>query len=142
MTLIMGVDPGKTTGVAVIETSAVATREQIIVWWAEVAFEDAPQALSGLALKADLIATERYFINAKTARRSRQPEAFYVIGGLVFLAALTETPLELQSAADAKNAFTDHLLTKMELLDKVRSAHARDGLRHALLAARRIGVAV
>ena len=127
---VLGIDPGKTTGWVVVDTDNVILHGQ-------VAFDDAPKLLDSLIVTVNFVAIERFTIGPRTLQLSRQMEAVYVIGGTIFLCELSEVPWGLQTPADAKAAFTDDYLKTIEMFDKVAGRHARDALRHALLAIRR-----
>lgn len=129
---ITALDPGGTTGCASIEWDGTAPRPEMLTAWAQVPFEDLPDWLMSEILydPPDLFVVERFFISPRTVTFTRQPEALYAIGGVLFLAKLHDIPVRMQSASDAKTAWPNSRLTDWA----VKGRHARDALRHALLA--------
>lgn len=145
---ILGVDPGVTTGGALISWNGElpvnpGNAKVICVWQME--FQDVPSWAQEWIPRVDHIAVERFHITGRTVQNTRQYEPLYVIGGIVFLlqlnledAAKTMTrtcpKLHLNSASNAKNAWSNGRLKEMGFYEQtVGSPHARDALRHALL---------
>lgn len=129
---ILALDPGGTTGCAIIEWGGGPVEPAMLEGHAQVGFDDMPvwiYAELGVT-PPDLIVMERFFITPRTIQFTRQPEALYVIGGVLFLAKLHNIPVRMQSAADAKNAWPNERLEGWA----VKGRHAKDALRHALLA--------
>lgn len=143
---IMGVDPGGTTGIAIID-----------VEWDESRYEPSPDAhvfdiqieaswgvgpdrigLSVLELleeyKPDLIALEKFIITQQTVRFTRQPDALWIIGGVRFLADIRSIPVHMQPASLAKTTWDATRLKDTGWAKVVKQKHARDALRHALTA--------
>ena len=133
--LLLAVDPGSTSGVVVLY--AAKDRETLVDHHAEVPFDKSAAMLQHRVEMVDAIVVERFTIGPRTLTYSRQPEALYVIGGLMLFAQLADKPLALQAPADAKAAFPDELLASMGLFTAVKGGHARDALRHGLLYLRR-----
>lgn len=131
---ILGVDPGTTTGLAVINATGV--REATMIYTAQVPADEMPHVMQWLieGRYADLIALEKFTISRRTIEVSRQSDPLDVIGGVKWLAALATPPIpvKMQQASDAKTAYTDEELKSLDL--KCTGAHARDAMRHALLA--------
>lgn len=138
--IILGLDPGKTTGAVLIDWdgASIPPGPESLVFSAQVPFTMLPQwvdlTLNDYAV--DLIVVERFFISERTIRNTRQMEPIYAIGGVLFLSSLRGLDVVMQSAADAKTAYPNEALTDW----KVKGVHARDALRHALLATHRRGV--
>jgi len=132
----LGIDPGGTTGLCLVEHSRVLD-------YTELTFDEllGDGILEGFMPRADAVAIERYFITARSVKLSRQPEALYVTGIAMYLSHRWRIPFTLQPAADAKNAFTNEHLRELGLFRSVTGPHARDALRHALLAERRMRLA-
>ena len=126
---ILGIDPGSTTGLVMLADGAVAYSEQI-------SFTDVGEKVEILIATADGIGIEQYIITPSTAKKTRQYDALYTIGIVIFLSRRMGVPMRLQKAADAKNAYTNEHLHQLGLFDSVTGPHARDALRHALLANR------
>lgn len=141
MTLIMGVDPGGTTGAALIEWNCalpISSENVTLRQTWELPFEDFPAWADTWIPRVDYLAVERYLITGRTVTGTRQYEAMYVIGGLITLTALvspiTAPDIVMNTAANAKNAWTNDRLAAAGFADATRgSRHARDALRHALL---------
>jgi hypothetical protein len=139
--IILGVDPGATTGLVLIERDdagyvTVLEAHQLpvrdtMMWLRREIYE-------GL----HLIGVERYIITARTAKLSRQTDALEIIGVVKACILYTRTddgvdiPLSMHSPADAKTVWNDERLKKHDLYRQA-PGHARDALRHALLAIER-----
>lgn len=128
---ILAFDPGNTTGIAYIEWDGTTTKPDLIDF-AEVDADDMPCWVYGCLKdnEVDLIVVERFTISMETIRKSRQPAALDNIGGIKWLAKLFKIPVRLQGRSDAKTAYTDKRIAEYG----IKSRHARDALRHALLA--------
>jgi hypothetical protein len=132
---ITALDPGGTTGVAVLDWDSrtiPAEPDMLVATW-QIGFDDMPEALwqiLGADRPTNLLAMERFVISPRTISYSRQPEALYVIGGGLFLAKIARIPVRLQGAKEAKQAYPNGALKGWN----VKGPHARDALRHALLA--------
>lgn len=142
---IMGVDPGGTTGIAIIE-----------VPWDDSRFEPSPDTIvDSMQLEAtwggdnsigqqmyslietqnpDLIAVEKFIITQQTVRFTRQPDALWIIGGVRFIADIFKIPVHMQPASLAKTTWDATRMQETGWTRKVKGKHARDGLRHALTA--------
>lgn len=144
---IMGVDPGGTTGVAIID-----------VEWDDSRFEPDPRTThvfdtqipavwtmgpNSVAwelreiiedYEPDLIAVENFIITQRTIRYTRQPDALWVIGGIHFLANTMLIPVHVQTASLAKTTWPDTRITSSGWGKVVKQKHARDALKHALTA--------
>jgi hypothetical protein len=133
---ICALDPGLITGAVVIDWDGqtVPPTPDALVSSAEVPFDSMPTWLQEQIPVIDLLVIERYVISPRTTKNSRQYEALYVIGGAIFLARLAgfdpEVPIRMQAASDAKQAYPNEALTEWS----VSGGHAKDALRHALLA--------
>lgn len=143
---IIGVDPGGTTGIAVIDvpwdenrfTPGVESHvhdDQLDATWGPVD-GSVGRKISKLILEEqpDLIAIEKFIITQNTVRHSRQPDALWVIGGVRFLADIYGVPTHLQPPSLAKNTWDNGRLKETGWYDVVKRKHARDALRHALTA--------
>lgn len=145
---IMGVDPGGTTGVVVIDVPWDERRytpdpecyvydNQFTATWG---FDNSDEAIGvelGFVIRdhnPDLIAIENFIITRNTVRNSRQPDAMWIIGGLRFLADILDIPVHLQTSSLAKTAWDNERLKETGWYGVVKRRHARDALRHALTA--------
>lgn len=144
---IMGVDPGGTTGIAIID-----------VPWDESRYEPSPDDafVASMQLepnwgskrdsiahrierllideRVDLLAVEKFIITQQTVRFTRQPDALWIIGGCRFLGDLYDVPVHLQPASLAKTTWDATRLKETGWAKAVKQKHARDALRHALTA--------
>lgn len=130
--IIAGIDPGLTTGVALVVWDGVNPPLPPEQEAHQVEFTELPAFMRTLVPRVDLLVVERFFISARTVKASRQYEALYAIGGILFLADEYDKPVRLQAASDAKTAYTNETLKSLGWKPKGR--HAKDALRHALLA--------
>lgn len=127
---ILAIDPGGTTGIVYVEWDGQA--EPTLLDFAEVLFEDMPCWMYG-CLKdnpVDLIVYERFTISMETVKKNAPPEGLYNIGGVKYLAKLFRIPLREQGRNDAKTAYSNERIKHYG----VKGDHAKDALRHALLA--------
>lgn len=132
---ILGIDPGETTGVAIMDFPG-----RLLGHTAALSLDEVFDTMQWLYLDVDLIAIERFTISMRTIRATRQHDAMYVIGWVLGLGRKMGIPVQLQNPADAKSTFPDHVLEELEL--RTSTTHVRDATRHALLAARRCGHAI
>lgn len=138
---IIAIDPGKTTGLVVIDASRAAKLDALLL--AEhIPYDVAPNALRDILglWEPDVVVMERYVISLRTIKANRYSEPLDVIGGVKFLMQLNKpkVPLILQSGSDAKTAYNDDTLKRLKLFKVTPAPHARDALRHAMLATHRI----
>jgi len=134
---ILGIDPGLTIGIALIETVTLSGHPEMIES-GQIMFDAAPPKLQKLVRAADYVAIERY--NTGTGRgedaTTRQHEAVWTVGGVIFFCRLHGVKYRLQTSSDAKNVFSNPVIESVMPGVRVVGPHARDALRHALLAAR------
>lgn len=131
---IIGVDPGKTTGLLFFVDGVV--KEQL-----QIAAEDVTPYVRGWleqlakthAQAYTVLAVERFQTGAQTLRASRQPDAANVIGGLTDLAREFGVRMIKQNPGDAKKLGSHDRLRKIGWW-KVGQDHANDAASHALLA--------
>lgn len=129
---LLALDPGGTTGAVLLDWDGSVNpgpNSMIEAW--EVPFANYPSWLDHLMYTADLLVIERFIISPRTVQYTRQPDALYVIGGALLLADLRKIPVKMQTAADAKNAYEN---ARLKGDGWKLTGHARDALRHALLA--------
>jgi hypothetical protein len=129
---LLGLDPGGMTGCVTLQWDGTKPHPGMPIGYDQIAFKDMPAWLDSVVSTGwpDLIVVERFFITPRTVKYTRQPEALYVIGGTLFLADLHDIPVRMQSAADAKTAWPNERLKDWP----VKGRHAKDALRHVLLA--------
>lgn len=144
--LIMGIDPGGTTGITVIEVPWDDTRYEpspdthVMSTQIEASWGTGPESVGWKirdlieALNPDLIALEKFIITQNTVRFTRQPDALWIIGGVRFIADTFMIPVHMQPASLAKTTWDATRLKETGWAKVVKQTHARDGLRHALTA--------
>ena len=145
MTRILGVDPGNTSGIAIIDVPWDESRyepspnthfmsTQIEANWGTKSSVGCIMASLIETHKPDLIAVENFIITQQTVRFTRQPDALWIIGGIRFLADIKGIPVHLQPASLAKTTWDNKRLQESGWAKIVKAKHARDALRHALTA--------
>lgn len=138
MTLIVGVDPGTTTGIFAVRASTLLTYDVTEVRSDFTSYElDVRKAYAAveLQLRSDPVvdvACERYVITTRTARLTQQPTALELIGALRELCARYDAPLTLQMKSDAAQLAKNHVLKRIGWFQRGQD-HANDAARHALL---------
>lgn len=139
MTLIVGIDPGKSTGLVVLHGM-----DKVLVFQGS-----STQALHTLRSVLDArtpadpvvdIACERYVLPPGSSRRSPQPEAIEFVGRLEqLLSEYSFTTLTLQMSSDARRLMPDATLRQIGIYTPAAHVHANDAndvnsaARHALL---------
>jgi hypothetical protein len=143
---IMGVDPGGTTGIAIIDVEWNESRyeptpdtyrydTQLEAHWG-----DNKESIGRLMFdliereSPDLIVVEKFIITQNTLRYTRQPDAMWIIGGVRFIADLFAIPVHMQAASLAKTTWDAKRLKDSGWSKVVKQKHARDALRHVLTA--------
>lgn len=144
--LILAVDPGKLSGVALF--SYTAGQEPELVWSDEVdqkqyapKLREAFQLASYAQITLD-VACERFVINAQTVRNSQSPYSIEQIG--ILKQVLMDHGREpddfsFQAPSDAKNLFGNDKLKKLGYWHRGGEGHALDAMRHGLLRLVKIG---
>ena len=134
--IVLALDPGGTTGCCSLRWDGENIPEpESILTWDQVAFDLMPFWLDDVltTLRPSIIVYERFNISPRTVQYTRQPEALYVIGGVLFAAKLAGIPVREQGSGDAKLAYPNERLKDWP----VKGKHAKDALRHALLSCHR-----
>lgn len=143
---IMGVDPGGTTGIVVIdvpwdekryETSpdTYVADYQIEAQWGQTDASVGRQMFKLICQHSpELIVVEKFIITQRTVRFTRQPDALWIIGGVRFIADILSIPVHMQPASLAKTTWDATRLKESGWAKVVKQKHARDALRHALTA--------
>jgi hypothetical protein len=145
---VVGVDPGRSTGVSIMHNHELCDR------WQE-AWQDAVQRLRSFitdkrATEPEaviIIAVERFISTGHHGPRSHQPTALQAVGAVEGIAFDLDVELVWQSPADAKKLMSNARLRAWGLLATGRDVNQRDAndandaTRHALLLlARRFAV--
>lgn len=135
--VVLGIDPGKTTGVFAVHIDQGVQRWQL---GHDLYPNHGSDIYSWVRREIDLhdewilIAVERFVITAATAKRSRQPEAIEVLGSLRDqVADLEHVSLVTQTSSEAKRFVADDMLKELGWYAKGQK-HANDAARHVLLA--------
>ena len=138
--LILAVDPGKASGIALFEFTL--GEEPILVWSGEYQMREYAKpirdaidhAYNNVSLQ---VVCERFIINAQTVRNSQAPFSLEQIGILKQLmldGEIDPDGLIFQSPSDAKAMFPNPALKKIDYWHKGGEGHALDAIRHGLLA--------
>lgn len=144
--LVLAVDPGKLSGVAIF--SYTAGQEPELVSSVEVDQKHYAAELRGAFMLANAaqveidVACERFIINAQTVRNSQAPFSLEQIGILrqvMMDNGMEPDDLYFQSPSDAKNLFGNDKLKKLGYWHKGGEGHALDAMRHGLLRLVKIG---
>lgn len=141
---VISVDPGKATGVCLLEWSGSQEDIPTIVMSSEVQpeefaiwFENAlSSAFSLNNIENISVVCERFTITAQTVRNSQAPYSLEQIGVLKHLCRVNGFDPEkivFQSPVDAKSMFPNPQLKKVGTWHKGGEGHANDAIRHALL---------
>jgi hypothetical protein len=146
--LVLAVDPGKASGIAVLKWGTVSgSPTPDLVWSVEVQpdiFADSIE--EGFKICSELgeyvVACESFVINAQTVRNSQAPWSLENIGVLKHLCRRAKyDPLNIafQPPVNAKNMFPNPALKKLETWHRGGDGHANDAIRHGLLALVKLG---
>lgn len=126
MTVIVAYDPGRTTGVAILNGRASPGEERILTFQQPDHHGDFWQDLH--ALGPDEVVYERF-------QYQRRPNVdlypVEVIGVIKLYCVTEQIPIKEQTPAQAKNLWTDGKLKKLDLWEPAKP-HAMDALRHLL----------
>ncbi len=139
MRLVLSVDPGKASGIALFQFDPV---DPVLIWSGEYQQEEYAKPIRAVIKQAteennDLdVVCERFTINAQTVKNSQAPFSLEQIGILkqcMLDANLDTSRINFQSPSDAKGMFTNQALKKLEYWHKGGEGHALDAIRHGLL---------
>jgi hypothetical protein len=137
MRLIVAVDPGKTTGYAVISYDGESPK---LIETGEVQQLEFGQTIDRVLKAAgdsvvDVVC-ERFVINAQTIKNSQAPYSLEQIGILKHIVHMNGYDTEkivFQSPSDAKKLFPNDALKKIQFWHVGGGGHAQDAMRHGLL---------
>lgn len=135
--VILGIDPGKTTGVAVLR---LYNKQPALVPY-QVIYAKAFSTIKKIAEaeSVDVLAVERFILSNRVGKAA---EARAAVDTMTLIAQLQQLQpkLLLHSAAEVKAWATDRRLLAAGLLTETTSMpHARDAARHAMFTAVKIG---
>lgn len=131
---LLAVDPGETTGITIIDVSAISTslvlQEQVPTWPLEVAVKNFSRILS--ASLPNFLVYESYHVYSWRLNEHKFSEVptIQIIGCLKTLAIQQGIKYGHQTAQTGKAFFTDHRLKSFNMF-YTGQPHARDSLRHA-----------
>lgn len=131
---IVGIDPGRTTGYAIMLNGRLVDTAQVdrqdVIAYLEAYLTTTLETHPGIEV---IIACERFTIGHQTSRLSQQPAALEVIGLVRDLAQRLHVRFELQSPGDAKKVGSRETLKKLGWY-VASTDHANDAKSHLLLA--------
>lgn len=138
--LVLSVDPGKLTGIALVESAGPT-----VLASSEVEILDLEAALMALLEQAGLDrgllpVIEKFTITIDTAKNSQAPWSLEAIGitrNTVWRERSQELVMQLPS--EAKNLMTNPRLRALGCWHRGGEGHANDAIRHALYALHRRG---
>lgn len=141
-TYLLCLDPGKASGVAILDTTAL--QDDVhgnvdIVYSGEIQptelnFWLAKQFTWVLEEKAGFeTVCEDFIITPQTGKNSAAPWSLKKIGALELLCDLYNIPVTLQAPARAKSFCDNNRLRRLGLWHKGGAGHANDALRHGVL---------
>lgn len=143
MIRILAVDPGKTTGVAVLQWSGDKEDDPVLESSAEVDEVGFPEyVLDAFDKDIDYVVCESFTITTQTGKNSQAPYSLEAIGVLKYLCRKRNYPPEdivFQSPANAKSMFPNPTLSKVGLWHRGGRGHALDAIRHGALRAVKAG---
>jgi hypothetical protein len=129
LNLILAVDPGNVTGVALFDPNEPSARPVT----REIQHkDDVYRSINKLKYDASVfdIVAERFVISQRTIKSERQTDALDILGYLDSLRALYGLEFTLQTAAQAKRFCPDGKLRSLGWYERTKDGHANDALRH------------
>ena len=139
--IVLAVDPGKASGIALLQWEPESGQDPELVYSEEVQPEEFAQEVRiGLVNIKDgepfHVACESFIINAQTVRNSQAPYSLEQIGVLKHLcreAGYDPSNIAFQPPVNAKNMFPNPTLKKLGCWHVGGKGHALDAIRHGLL---------
>lgn len=131
--LVLAVDPGLVSGLAVIEREGPRLRYSAeLKWWD---LQDTVNAFLHEAGPQQVnVVAERFIITKKTAENSQAPWSLEVIGMLKTWSRMYQQgAVELYGAGDCKEMFPNDVLRRLGMWHKGGEGHARDAIRVGLM---------
>jgi hypothetical protein len=146
MRVVLSVDPGKASGIAMFTIEP--KQEPVLVWSGEYQMREYAEPIRNAIayaaerdIKLDVVC-ERFTITAATVRNTQAPYSLEQIGilrQLLLDGGLDPEDIYFQSPADAKKMFPNEALKKLEYWHRGGAGHALDAIRHGLLRLARSG---
>ena len=146
--IFAAIDPGKLTGVCVVEfidltgrIDAITAPDTRLIESAELEFPEYIAWVERVFMSPEVerVAIEAFLITPQTGRNSQAPWSLECIGVAREWTLRSQTPLSLQKPADAISLVSNDLLRSLKLWHRGGAGHANDALRHAVLLAIRKG---
>lgn len=140
--IIISVDPGKASGIAVIQWERSEPDVAPALFWS---VESQPEDFAtdireafhfALAPEEYAVACESFVINAQTVKNSQAPYSLEQIGVLKHLCrenGYDPSQIAFQAPVNAKNMFPNPALKKLGLWHRGGEGHALDAIRHGAL---------
>jgi hypothetical protein len=139
---VLAIDPGTTTGWALVTVphkgGDIHLDAHGASWWFKAANEI--DAILHDYVISEVVA-EKFTIAPRTIRgtRSGPEDALGMLGVVRLLAHRVGVPLVLQNPSTAKTAVPDRMIRdELGWLDRLKTPHERDAVRHAIVAHRRV----
>jgi hypothetical protein len=139
MKTVIAVDPGKTTGLAVIaysgEAPVLVSSKELAAYPFAAALSDELRAARAAGSVVELVC-ERFIINAQTIKNSQAPFSLEQIGIMKYVVhagGFDPESIHFQSPSDAKKLFTNDALKRLGFWHTGGGGHALDAMRHGLL---------
>ena len=146
MMIVLAVDPGKASGIAVLSWDREDSLPTILmsVEADPITYADhVEKALEDHGSEAQFyVACESFTINAQTVRNSQAPWSLENIGilkHLCYRAGYAPENISFQPPVNAKNMFPNPALKQLGTWHKGGEGHANDAIRHGLLRLVKIG---
>ena len=143
---VAAIDPGKVSGVCVVEFIDVSGRIDAMTaidcvrhMSAEIEFPSMLDWCEVTFPKVDHVVVENFLITPQTGKNSQAPWSLMIIGVAVAIAMRSERPYTLQKPVDAISFASSDLLRSLKLWHRGGAGHANDAIRHAVLFAVRKG---
>jgi hypothetical protein len=138
---VLSVDPGKMSGVCLLEWSGQEDDLPVVKFSVEVddVGYDNPIDIAlnqWQSYDSFMVVCERFTITAQTVRNSQAPYSLEQIGILKHMCRVNGYKPEnitFQAPVDAKTMFSNESLKKIGTWHKGGDGHANDAIRHALL---------
>lgn len=139
--IVMAVDPGKTTGFALLDLVEKGADIPRLAYSAELDFEGFSRAAEECMPRSQdatnfHVACESFIINAQTVRNSQAPYSLEQIGVLKYIcwkSGYDPSKIAFQAPVNAKNMFPNPRLKELGLWHRGGDGHANDAIRHGLL---------
>ena len=138
--IVMAVDPGKTTGFALLDWREGYPVPEV-QYSAELDFKEyaikVKECLPHSQNTSNFyVACESFIINAQTVRNSQAPYSLEAIGVLKYLcweSGYDPSQIAFQAPVNAKNMFPNPKLKALGTWHRGGDGHANDAIRHGLL---------